>query len=504
MGATVEVKYFNSFVLKKSIGITPDDNPRWYGSWGIPASVAGGFDPALPPAKPNNWAIEESRIRGGFNNTSVDFGAKAYLVEEEPAGYVRFNALIYSGIFNSRTGINNTNVFSTADDITKATDPANGSIQKLYAEDTNLNIFQEFKVSRALIDKDAIFTAEGNPAVTSSNLVIGVIQPLAGKYGISQNPESFAVYGTNKYFTDKFNNVVMSLRGGSLVEISQLGMRDFFRDQLNDLDTGNILGQCIGGWDIYNQQYVLSLQPSSAAKSSNKTFSTVTYDEGVQGWTSLFDYEPSQIISIRNKMYTTGIKTQGFGNVQGLFEHYSLNVPRGQFYGEDYNSTVTVIFNPEPTRSKTFSTINYEGANGWFVQSAISDQTGLNQNPVSGLYSNSVDTTNSILSYYEGEYVINPATNLPVVRADYNLVFGTDDPPLSRNYAGFNRKENSYVANVINTTPATAGEIVFGNEISGIKGYFIETTFSTDTTTDPGGTKILFSVGAKFDSNNGY
>ena len=173
----------------------------------------------------------------------------------------------------------------------------------------------------------------------------------------------------------------MSLRGGSLVEISQLGMRDFFRDQLNDLDTGNILGQCIGGWDIYNQQYVLSLQPSSAAKSSNKTFSTVTYDEGVQGWTSLFDYEPSQIISIRNKMYTTGIKTQGFGNVQGLFEHYSLNVPRGQFYGEDYNSTVTVIFNPEPTRSKTFSTINYEGANGWFVQSAISDQVIVASHP---------------------------------------------------------------------------------------------------------------------------
>ena len=33
------------------------------------------------------------------------------------------------------------------------------------------------------------------------------------------------------------------------------------------------------------------------------------------------------------------------------------------------------------------------------------------------------------------------------------------------------------IANVINNTPATMGEIVFGNEISGIKGYFIETTF---------------------------
>ena len=91
----------------------------------------------------------------------VDFGVKAYLDEQEPLQQNRFNTLIYSGIYNSRTGINNTNQFSVGEDITRSTDPANGSIQKLYAEDTNLIIFQEDKVSRALIDKDAIYSAEG-------------------------------------------------------------------------------------------------------------------------------------------------------------------------------------------------------------------------------------------------------------------------------------------------------------------------------------------------------
>jgi len=28
----------------------------------------------------SNWVIEESRIRGGFNNASVDFGVRAYLM----------------------------------------------------------------------------------------------------------------------------------------------------------------------------------------------------------------------------------------------------------------------------------------------------------------------------------------------------------------------------------------------------------------------------------------
>ena len=104
----------------------------------------------------DDWYVEEARIRGGYNNTSVDFGVKAYIVEDTFKQQHRLSSLIYSGIFNSRTGINNTNQFSVGQDITRSADPANGSIQKLYAEDTNLIIFQEDKVSRALIDKDAI------------------------------------------------------------------------------------------------------------------------------------------------------------------------------------------------------------------------------------------------------------------------------------------------------------------------------------------------------------
>ena len=38
--------------------------------------------------------------------------------------------MIYSGIFNSRTGVNNTNQFSVAESITRSLDPAQGSKQK--------------------------------------------------------------------------------------------------------------------------------------------------------------------------------------------------------------------------------------------------------------------------------------------------------------------------------------------------------------------------------------
>jgi len=78
----------------------------------------------------DDWLIEESRIRGGYNNTTVDFGVKAYLVEDEPRQSHKFSGLIHSGVFNSRTGFNATNQFSVREDITRTIDPANSSIQR--------------------------------------------------------------------------------------------------------------------------------------------------------------------------------------------------------------------------------------------------------------------------------------------------------------------------------------------------------------------------------------
>ena len=264
MATTVFVDYFNSFWLKKviyrtsldSTGTAPFPYPATDGGEDPYRGGIGSTFPGLPwnptdyPVFPSgcadsetynyqeveNWVVEESRIRGGYNNVSTDYGAKAYLREDSNASEVRPNAIIYSGLYNSRTGVNQTNVFSVGEAITKAVDPQKGSIQRLYAEDTNLIVFQEDKVNRALIDKDAIYSAEGSGTVTSTNLVIGQITPYVGEFGISKNPESFAVYGYRKYFADRDRGSIMRLSRDGLTEISEYGMSNFFRDILRDVD----------------------------------------------------------------------------------------------------------------------------------------------------------------------------------------------------------------------------------------------------------------------------
>jgi hypothetical protein len=472
MGAVIEIKYFNSFLLKKTHAGTPTSStpPVWNGSTGVPTGVAGAYPVVQNTSQPESWFIEEARIRGGYNNTNVDYGVRAYIVDDESNGSIRGNALIYSGIFNSRTGINNTNVFSISEDITKAADPANGSIQKLYAEDTNLIIFQENKVSRALIDKDAIYSAEGGGTVTSANLVIGQIVPYAGNFGISKNPESFAVYGYRKYFTDKNRNAVMRLSQDGLTEISNYGMIDYFRDELSSLSSSD---KVIGAWDIYTKQYAVSLQGASVTSG----YQTLSFDESVLGWTSRFTYKPDQAFSVKARYYTL--------KDNKLYQHnyQDPNQPdnnRSKFYGVYSDSSVTFIFNPKVSASKNFKTINYEGSTGWevseFNAARAFDLTDISNSTRPGLNNANL----SIVSYDEGGYTQNGI----------------------QYYAGFYKKEGKYFANLINSSQPTSGEVVFGDSMTGVKGYYATVTIRTDSATQvPGAggkTRELFAVSSDY------
>lgn len=227
-------------------------------------------------ASNNEWHVEESRIKGGFNEKTVDFGAKAYIVDKKYDRNHRENAMIYSGIFNSRTSVNNTNQFSIAENITKAVDSAYGSIQKLYAEDTNMLIFQENKVHNALIDKDAIFTAEGGSISTSGKVVIGQIQPYLGEFGIGRDPESFAVYGFRKYFVDRDRSAVLRLSRDGITEISSYGMKSFFRKHLKISD--NIYGM----YDMHTKSYVLSLGLTESVNQGKQTYISTVKSKAAQ------------------------------------------------------------------------------------------------------------------------------------------------------------------------------------------------------------------------------
>ena len=131
------------------------------------------------------------------------------------------------------------------------------------------------------------------------------------------------------------------------------------------------------------------------------------------------------------------------------------------------------MFNVQPSLVKNFKTVGYEGSSGWEVESFVSDFTGANQLPA-GTYVDNQDQTLSVKSYEEGKY-IDPTTGQTL-------------------NAGFARKENIYVANIVSNSVAMANEVSFGNQITGIRGFVATVKLKTDNTTQLGGTKQLWST----------
>jgi len=85
---------------------------------------------------------------------------------------------------------------------------------------------------------------------------------------------------------------------------------------------------------------------------------TLSYSEGVEGWPSFYSYNPDYMIGMNNFFYS-----YSGGN---LYRH-NTNELRNNFYGQQFNSTVTSVINELPLVSKIFKTINLQSDEPWSV-----------------------------------------------------------------------------------------------------------------------------------------
>ena len=408
---------------------------------------------------------ESVTILDKFNATTLVKGIRVNTPLPFYAEERRKTGLIFSGLYNSRTGLNQLNNFSEIDGITKELEPNYGGIQKLYALDTNLLAFTEDKVFRILADKDALFNADEGVNVTATKLVLGQAIAYQGNYGISTHPESFVYFRNNVYFSDAKRGGIIQLTpaNGQMFPISSKGMSNFFRDRLRT--TNNI----IGAYDGHKKIYVVSLQGYDHTDASigsesipNETSNiTLAYSLNSQGWTSRYSFIPETGVSINNNFYT-------FKNGK-IYLHHSNTANRNNFYGTAGNSEVQIIFNDNPSFVSDWLALNYEGTAGWTASEIIGEQ----------------DSTYNI-------------TNVRLLDSE------------DSNFDGWFLKEGKYHGSIVGTQPvyivqpgSSIGSDGFypliqdgsnTQDISGTKGFFLKARFKNESTS----ACELASVGSEY------
>ena len=304
--------------------------------------------------------VESNRIRDDFNQPIIDKGAKVSAVlEENYEKERRSSGLIYSGIYNTNSGINNLNQFIAAEKITKDLNPTYGGIQKLFQRRIHLIAFCEDRVIKILSNKDALFNADGNPQLIATNRVLGDAMPFLGDYGISTNPESFAKDNYRAYFTDKQRGAVLRLSMDGITPISEYGMSDYFKDNLK------LNNRLIGSFDDKKGEYNLTMP------SLDKT---VSFKESVNGWSSFKSFVPEQGFGMAGDYYTIKNALPYKHHVE---KHKEQSVDRNTFYGQYASSSISVLLNDMPSTVKMYKTLNYEGSQSNVLQeNSINTLTG--------------------------------------------------------------------------------------------------------------------------------
>ena len=256
--------------------------------------------------------VESNRIRDDFNAMQISNGARASTTIEEPyEEEQRQHGMIYSGLYNSQTGLNSLNQFIQAEKITKDLNPTFGSIQKLFSRTSDLIAFCEDRVVKVLANKDAVFNADGNPQLVATTNVLGQATPFVGDYGISKNPESFSKESYRAYFTDKQRGAVLRLSMDGLTPISDAGMHDYFRDALP------LAGTILGTYDDYKKQYNITFKEFVY----NNIIENSYVNEGQAVSTAVFETE-----IINNPALESGV---GYSpvSIESLYEAGGANTP---------------------------------------------------------------------------------------------------------------------------------------------------------------------------------
>ena len=169
------------------------------------------------------------------------------------------------------------------------------------------------------------------------------------------------------YFTDTQRGAVLRLSMDGLTPISDVGMRSWFRENLR----GG--GDLLGTFDIINGEYNLTIKQNT----------TLSFNEKSKGWVSFKSFIPQEGVSVSGTYLT--VKNSG------IFRHYvdefgddGIVNNRNIFYNQlingvndaPANSSLTVMFNDQPSSVKSFRTINYEGS-----QARINQYLDANGNP---------------------------------------------------------------------------------------------------------------------------
>lgn len=202
--------------------------------------------------------VEDANISDFMPSKCTDRGRLSVVDELALKAVRRPTAVVYSQPFVNNTDINGLSmVLGTS---IKEYDIKYGSIQKVFLrQDREVIVLFENKVGNFGVLSELVKQSTGDLQY-ATDAILNNLNVYAYEGGVGTNPESAVLVQNTIYFQSPQNNAVCRITPQTpVIEISNYGMKSWFNDNLDS--KSNYLGDSkfIGGYDIRNGCYILSL-----------------------------------------------------------------------------------------------------------------------------------------------------------------------------------------------------------------------------------------------------
>ena len=315
--------------------------------------------------------IIESSFNDTYNLVTNSNGRPS--VVDENARQTYFPTVIRFGqAYQQNTNLNGTNRFFF-DDFDEY-DRTFGDVLRLHVRDRYLKVYQQFKVGNVPILTQIVKDVTGNPLQANSNQLINKIQYYAGDFGIGDAATSLAWNNFADYFVDNYRGVACRLSQNGIEPLSiTYNTNSFFviktaayrRDLNNGVPAsgGVYTGDpCIYGvFDATNNTYIIAMEEINRYEIGGVTLryhqdpNTISFAESKNAFESFYSYFPDFMGEVNTTLFT-------FKNGQ-IWKHGTA--PYCNFYGVQYNASITNVFNSNSLDKKTFISIMETGNTIW-------------------------------------------------------------------------------------------------------------------------------------------
>lgn len=310
------------------------------------------------PTNPTFISIhQESPYYSDFFDSGYTDNGRAMVVDPFAGQKTRPVTLVASRQYVYQTSINGLSSFD--DDQFADLDIQYGSVQKLFSELGNLEIFQEDRCADMPINQQQLVDNSGNIQTTPSASVLNRPQYSTMEFSIGKHPESFTASYNSRYFLDLKRSVYIRKAADGLTPISDYKQSKKFRDRCKAFSGTNV----ISGIDKSNLKILVCF---------DDLLETRVFSEKSNGWTERMEMQPEFFTNIENKLISF--------KAGEAWEHDNISAPDfNKFHGAAaVLGRVTLLFNEGRGEKQNFKNL-YIRAGASAIWECPDIQTSLGQ-----------------------------------------------------------------------------------------------------------------------------